>query len=96
MNELSKNDDVDTKFLKKKIKLILKDRDPNTFDEAKFYNQWKEYYIAERCSIAHGKGSKLIDPRTIHEYETMTRRIGYWNREVIYYYIDNFQNQNKT
>jgi hypothetical protein len=34
INELSKNDDVDTKFLKRKIKLILKDKDPTIFDEA--------------------------------------------------------------
>jgi hypothetical protein len=48
----------------------------------------------ERCSIAHGKGSKLIDPRTIHEHDKMTSSVGYWEREVIYYYIDNFQNLN--
>ena len=92
--ELYNNNDVDTKFLKKKIKLIIKDRDLKIFDEATFSKEWKEYYIDERCSIAHGKGSKLIDPRTIYEYDAMTRRIGYWAREVIYYYIDNFQNRN--
>jgi hypothetical protein len=92
--ELPKNEKVITDFLKEKIKLILKDRDPNIFDETKFYDQWKEYYIDERCSIVHGKGSKLIDPRTIHEYDEMNRRIGYWAREVIYYYIDKSQSLN--
>lgn len=48
----------------------------------------------KECSIAHGRGSKLIDPRTIFEYDRITSRIGYWAREVIYYYIDNFQNPN--
>ena len=36
-----------------------------------------EYYIDEICSITHGKGSKLIDPRSIYEYDKMTSRIGY-------------------
>ena len=45
-------------------------------------------------SIVRGRGSSLIDPRTIHEYDGMNNRIGYWDREVIYYYIDNFQNRN--
>jgi hypothetical protein len=74
--ELSKKDKVETTFLKEKIKLILKERDSTIFDETKFYDQWKEYYVDERCSIAHGKGSKLIDPRTIYEYDAMTRSIG--------------------
>ena len=73
INELPKKDNVDTKFLKEKIKLILKDRDPTIFDETRFYNQWKEYYVDERCSIAHGKGSKLIDPRIKYEYNEMTK-----------------------
>jgi hypothetical protein len=30
--------------------------------------------------------------QTIPEYDEMTNKIGYWAREVIYYYIDNFQN----
>ena len=90
--ELPKKDEVTTAFLKEKIKLILKDRNPTIFHESEFYNQWKEYYVDERCSIAHGRGSKIIDPRTIHEYDYMTRNINSWNRDVIYYYVDNFQN----
>jgi hypothetical protein len=92
--ELPKEDYVSTSVLQEKIKLILRDRNP-TFDEAEFDEEWKKCYPEERCSIVHGKGSKLIDPRTIHEYDKMTNIIGYWNREVIYYYIDNFQNRNK-
>jgi hypothetical protein len=90
--ELPKEDYVSTNVLQEKIKLIIKDRDPTTFNESEFDEEWKKCYPEERCSIVHGKGSKLIDPKTIHEYDKMTSRVGYWAREVIYYYIDNFQN----
>ena len=52
------------------------------------------YFLLHLKSIVHGRGGNLIDPRTIHEYDGMNNRIGYWDREVIYYYIDNFQNRN--
>lgn len=90
--DLSRNDYVSAPFMQEKIKVILRNRSLTPFDEKEFDDEWKKCYPEERCSIAHGKGSKLIDPRTIHEYDKMTRRIGYWTREVIYYYIDNFQN----
>ncbi|MGC1133499.1 MAG: hypothetical protein WA941_11800 [Nitrososphaeraceae archaeon] len=67
-----------------KIKLVLIDRNPTTFDESNFYKQWKECYADERRS---GRGSMLLDPRTIHEYEKITNIVDYWAREVIYYYI---------
>jgi hypothetical protein len=92
--ELQKEDYVSTNILQEKIKLILRNRSPTPFNEKKFDEEWKKCYPEERCSIVHGKGSKLIDPKTIHEYDKMTSRIGYWGREVIYYYIDNFQNLN--
>jgi hypothetical protein len=92
VRELSGKDHVYTHDIRDYIKLVLRNRDPTIFNESEFENQWKEYYIDERCSIAHGRGSKLIDPRTIPEYDEMTRTISYWTREVIYYYIDNFQN----
>jgi hypothetical protein len=66
-------------------------RNPTTFDEARFCDQWNECYVDERCSIAHGRGSKLIDPRTINKYNEITNTIDYWAREMISYYIDNFQ-----
>jgi hypothetical protein len=90
-NELPKNEKVITSFLKAKINLILEERDPKIFEKTTFDDLWNEYYIEERCSIVHGKGSKLIDPRTVRKYDEMTSKIGYWAREVIYYYIDNFQ-----
>lgn len=91
VRELLGRDKVYTSDLKDYIKLVLRKRDPTVFAESTFNTQWDEYYVEERCSIAHGRGSKLIDPRTIHEYDKMTSKIDYWNREVIYYYIDNFQ-----
>ena len=45
----------------------------------------------ERCSIAHGRGSKLIDSRTLREYDEIANIVHNWNREAIYYYIDSFQ-----
>jgi hypothetical protein len=65
-------DRVPTNFLKKKIELVLMKRNPTTFDEARFCSQWNECYVDERCSIAHGRGSKLIDPRTINKYNEIT------------------------
>ena len=90
--ELPKEDYVSTTVLKEKIKTILRNRNPTTFDESKFDIEWQKCYPEERCSIAHGRGSKLINPRTIFEYDSMTTSIGDWAREIIYYYIDNFQN----
>jgi hypothetical protein len=69
-NNLPKKDEVPTQFLKEKIRLVLMNRNTATFDGIKFYKQWKECYADERCSIVHGRGSKLIDPRTIYEYDT--------------------------
>ena len=92
VRELLGRDHVYTTDLKDNIKLILRKRDPTIFDESNFNTQWDEYYVDERCAITHGRGSKLIDPRTVREYDEMTSSIDYWAREVIYYYIDNFQN----
>jgi hypothetical protein len=87
---LLKKDYVDTKDLKMKIKDILQQRD-SKFDELMFEDHWKNSYSDERCSIAHGKGSKLIDPRMSAEYEKLVNIVGYWAREVIYHYIDKFK-----
>jgi hypothetical protein len=87
---LLKKDYVDSKDLKMKIKDILQQRD-SKFDELMFEDHWKNSYSDERCSIAHGKGSKLIDPRMSAEYEKLVNIVGYWAREVIYHYIDKFK-----
>jgi hypothetical protein len=77
VRELLGKDKVKTSDLKDYIKLVLRKRDPTVFNESTFNTQWDEYYVDERCSIAHGRGSKLIDPRTVREYDKMTSKIGY-------------------
>jgi hypothetical protein len=83
--------EVRTGFLKEKIKLMLMRRSPTTSDEEKYASDWKKCYADERCSIAHGRGSKLIDFRTLNEYNEISNIVQYWNREAIHYYIDSFQ-----
>src|SRR5215210_7238938 len=78
---------VSTSDLKQKIKEILRGTDA-TFSETVFDNNWKDFYIDERCSIVHGSGSKLVDVRTYSEYEKIARKVGYWTRSVLYHYID--------
>ena len=78
---------VSTSDLKQKIKEILRRTDA-TFAETVFDNNWKDFYIDERCSIVHGWGSKLVDVRTYSEYEKIAREVGYWTRSVLYHYID--------
>jgi len=84
-------DHISTSSVRDKIKEILKER-CNQFDEKAFINDWKSCYSDERCSIAHGKGSKIIDTRTSPEYEKLVNTVGGWTREVIYYYINRFRN----
>lgn len=88
--ELPKEDYVSTTVLIGKIKTILRNRNLTTFDESEFDKEWQKCYPQERYCIVHGRGSKLLDPRTIFEHDSMTTSIGDWAREVIYYYIDNF------
>lgn len=83
-------DKVETNDLKKQIKDVLKQRDIN-FDEPAFEIDWQKSYSDERCSIAHGRGSKLIDPRTSIEHDKFVNMIAYWTREVIYHYIEKFK-----
>ena len=92
-DEFTKSDNIPTKDLKEKIRLVLSKRNASTFDVITFYRQWNDCYADERCSIAHGRGSKLVDPRTILEYNKIVNTVHYWARELIYYYIDTFQNQ---
>jgi hypothetical protein len=78
-------------MLKNKIKEILKQNN-SKFDESQFEEEWNSCYADERCSIAHGKGSKLIDIRTSGEYEKLINTVRSWTRELIYYYINKFKN----
>nr|MDQ3968928.1 hypothetical protein [Thermoproteota archaeon] len=50
-------DRILTSDLKQKIKEILRQTDTK-FSETEFDNNWKDFYVDERCSIAHGAGSK--------------------------------------
>ena len=56
----SPNGKVSTCDLKKSIKDVLRQRTGN-FDESQFNQDWIDFYSEERCFIAHGRGSKLID-----------------------------------
>lgn len=89
---LNKNpsEDVKTAKLRDKIKDILRHTNSN-FNELQFDKNWKSFYSDERCSISHGKGSKLIDIRTLTEHERIVNTVGGWAREVIYYFIDKYK-----
>ena len=78
---------VSTSDLKQKIKEILR-QTGTTFSETEFDNNWEDFYVDERCSIAHGLGSKLVDVRTYSEYEEISSKVSYWTRSVLYHYID--------
>ena len=86
----SPNGYVDTRELKKSIRDVLRQRISN-FDESQFDQDWTDCYSDERCYIAHGRGSKLIDPRTSLEYDKIVNIVGGWARDVIYYYINKFK-----
>jgi hypothetical protein len=78
---------VYTSDLKNSIKDVLRQRTSN-FDETQFEKDWDSFYSDERCSISHGKGSKLVNVRTLGEHEKIVNTVGGWAREMIYYYID--------
>lgn len=67
---------INTSDLKQKIKEILRQAD-SKFSESEFDNNWKDFYVDKRCSIAHGTGSKLVDVRTYSEYEKIVNKVGY-------------------
>jgi hypothetical protein len=58
------------------------------FSESEFDNNWNDFYVEERCSLAHGSGSTLVDVRTYSEYEKIASKVGYWTRSVLYHHID--------
>jgi hypothetical protein len=78
---------VNTCDLRNSIKDVLRQR-TSKFNELQFDQDWKNFYSKERCSIFHGKGSKLINVRTLAEYEKIVNTLGDWAREIIYYFID--------
>jgi hypothetical protein len=92
VRSLHGRDHITTSALKGEIIEILK-RTNNDFSELAFEEDWKSFYVEERCSIAHGKGSKLIDVRTSSEYDKIVDTVRYWATTVLYYYIDNYKNE---
>jgi hypothetical protein len=87
---LLSKDKVETSDLKKHVRDVLKQRD-SKFNESTFEIDWQNSYPEERCAIAHGRGSKLIDPRTSIEHNRLVNTVAFWTREVIYHYIDRFK-----
>lgn len=84
-------DKIITSELKDTISSILKNTGPN-FDHSRFEIDWNECYTNERCSISHGRLSKLIDVRNESEYFRIVNKVSRWTRMVFYYYIDINQN----
>jgi len=87
---IPEKDDVKTSSLKKGIKEILMERDSN-FDDDKFEKAWRDCYADERCSIVHGRGSRLIDISKTPEHEKLVNTVHFWTREVVYYFIERNQ-----
>ena len=87
---ISEKENVITSDLKKGIKQILIDSDSN-FDNDKFEMAWKDCYGDERCSIVHGRGSRLIDISKVPEHDKIVKTVHFWTREVIYYFIEHNQ-----
>lgn len=87
VHSLPGRDRILTSDLKQKIKEILRQTDTK-FSETEFDNNWKDFYVDERCCIVHGAGSKLVDVKTYSEYEKIVNKVGYWVRSILYYYIN--------
>ena len=81
------NGHVSTSDLKQSIKDILRQTN-SKFNEPQFDQDWKSFYSDERCNISHGRGSKLIDIRTLAEHGRIVNTVGGWARHMIYYFID--------
>jgi len=63
-------DYIDTQTFKNELKSKLKKQN-TSFDELGFEYMWKNCYADERCSIARGRGSKLVDIRNPFEYDNL-------------------------
>jgi hypothetical protein len=87
VRDIANKDYVKTGELKKQLKHILRIENGTEFNETEFENDWKDCYADERCSISHGKGSKLIDPRMHVEHDKLVEKVHSWARKIIYYYI---------
>ena len=57
-----------------------------------FEDEWKKCYADERCSIAHGLGSKLLDVGQPAEHEKIVNTVHSWTRAVLYDFITSNQN----
>jgi len=79
---------VATSLLKNGIKEILKCN--VGFDEMQFDKQWTECYLDERCSIAHGKKSTILDISRKYESEELVRDVYNWAANLILFYINKF------
>lgn len=86
IRDLSSSQYISTSILKEETKAILRKRN-SQFDDNKFDKDWTECYADERCSIAHGHGSKLIDVSKSSEYDKMVNTVSHWTRTVIYHFI---------
>jgi hypothetical protein len=87
---IPEQENVKTRDLKNGIKQILLDRDSN-FDTDKFEKAWQDCYVDERCSIVHGRGSRLVDISKIPEHDKLVNTIHSWTREVVYHFIEHNQ-----
>lgn len=87
---IPENENIKTFDLKEGIKKILREKDSN-YDDEKFEKAWRDCYVDERCSIVHGRGSRLVDISKIPEHDELVDIVHFWTREVVYYFID--QNQ---
>jgi len=87
---IPQKENVITSSLKNGIKDILMHRD-SKFDNGKFEKAWQDCYGDERCSIAHGRGSRLIDISKLPEHEQLVNTVHFWTREVIYDFIERNQ-----
>jgi hypothetical protein len=89
VRDISGSGYVDTDQLKNTVKDVLQ-KDSN-FEINKFEQDWSDCYKNERCSIAHGKISKLINLENEREYNSIVGKVHSWTRKVFHYFIDTNQ-----
>jgi hypothetical protein len=57
-----------------------------------FEKDWIQCYAEERCSIAHGKKSRVLDIAKKYESEELINRVYSWASELIVFYINTYSN----
>lgn len=90
IRNLTGNDYLETPALKNQIRSILIHQNPN-LDCTEFQRNWNDCYSIERNYIAHGKESKLVDIANLRDHDRLAGIVGSWARQIIYYYINDFQ-----